>query len=39
MSQEESDSEPAFDDPSSHDIEKLVDTWFFKIAVRGDCAP
>ena len=33
MSREESDSdsisEPAMDDPSSHYIEQLADTWFF----------
>ena len=29
-----SDSEPALDDPSSHDIEQRADTWFFKVIVR-----
>ena len=28
MSREESDSEPALDDPSSHNIEKLENAWF-----------
>ena len=36
MSREESDSEPALDDPSSHDIEQRADTWFFKVIVRLD---
>ena len=36
MSREESDSEPAWDDPSSHDIEKLADTWFIKVIVLLD---
>ena len=35
MSRKESDSEPALDDPSSHDIELLADTWVFK----SHCAP
>ena len=38
MWMEESDSDsisaPALDDPSSHDIEQLADTWFFKVIVR-----
>ena len=34
MSRKESDSEPAIDDPSCHDIEQQADTWFFKITVR-----
>ena len=36
MSLEESDSEPALDDPSSHDIEQQAATWFFKVIVRLD---
>ena len=36
MSREESDSEPALDDPSSHLIEQRADTWFFKVIVRLD---
>ena len=30
MSRKESDSEPLLDDPSSHGIDQLVDTWFLK---------
>ena len=33
---EESDSEPALDDPSSHDIQQWADNWFFKVIVRLD---
>ena len=36
MSREESDSEPALDDPSSHDIEQQAATWFFKVIVCLD---
>ena len=36
MSQKESDSEPALDDLSSHDIEQRADTWSFKVIVRLD---
>ena len=36
MSRKESDSEPALDDLSSHDIEQLADTWFFQVLVCLD---
>ena len=38
MSLEKSDSEPALDDPSSHNIEEQAYTWFssFKVNVRLD---
>ena len=36
ISQEESDSEPALDGPSSHDIKQQADTWFFKVILCLD---
>ena len=36
MSWEESNSEPALDDPSSHNSEQREDIWFFKITLRLD---
>ena len=36
ISGEESDSEPALNDPNSHDIEQQADTWVFKVIVHLD---